>query len=103
MISNRFGDPIILLPRAAVIDALAARVPGGVLSLGTEVTPVEPGGTAGAGKKVAARVTTSAGELEADLVVAADGIGSGCARCFSPTIRGFAMRVSLPGGCLPVR
>ena len=70
MIVDRFGDPIILLPRAAVIDALAARIPGGVLSLGTEVTSVEPGGEA------AARVVTTAGELEADLVVAADGIGS---------------------------
>ena len=77
MISDRFGDPVILLPRAAVIDALAARVPGGVLSLATEVTSVEPGGTAGPGPMAAARVATSAGELEADLVVAADGIGSG--------------------------
>jgi 2-polyprenyl-6-methoxyphenol hydroxylase-like FAD-dependent oxidoreductase len=70
MISDQFGDPVILLPRAAVIDALAPRVPDGVLSLGTEVTSVEPGG------KAAARVATTAGELEADLVVAADGIGS---------------------------
>ena len=70
MISDRFGDPVILLPRAAVIDALAARVPGGVLSLATEVTSVESGG------KAAARVATTAGELDADLVVAADGIGS---------------------------
>jgi hypothetical protein len=43
---------------------------GGVLSLGAEVTAVEPGGNA------AARVSTTVGELEADLVVAADGIGS---------------------------
>jgi len=70
MVSDRFGDPVILLPRAAVIDALAARVPGGVLSLATEVTSVESGG------KSAARVATTAGELDADLVVAADGIGS---------------------------
>ena len=77
MISDRFGDPIILVPRAAVIDALVARVPGGVLSLATEVTSIEPGGTAGAGTMAAARVATSAGELDADLVVAADGIGSG--------------------------
>ena len=77
MISDRFGDPVILLPRAAVIDALAARVPDGVLSLATEVTSVEPGGTAGTGTTAAARVATSAGELEAELVVAADGIGSG--------------------------
>jgi 2-polyprenyl-6-methoxyphenol hydroxylase-like FAD-dependent oxidoreductase len=70
MVADRFGDPVILVPRAAVIDALVARVPGGVLSLGTEVTSVEPGGDA------AARVSTTAGELEADLVVAADGIRS---------------------------
>jgi 2-polyprenyl-6-methoxyphenol hydroxylase-like FAD-dependent oxidoreductase len=70
MIADRFGDPVILVQRAAVIDALAARVPAGVVSLSTEVTSVEPGGA------VAARVATTAGELEADLVVAADGIGS---------------------------
>src|ERR1700761_7200452 len=70
MISDRFGDPVILVPRAAVIDALAARVPDGVLSLGTEVTSVQPGGGA------AALVSSTASELEADLVVAADGIRS---------------------------
>jgi 2-polyprenyl-6-methoxyphenol hydroxylase-like FAD-dependent oxidoreductase len=70
VIADRFGDPVILLPRAALIDALADRVPDGVLSLGTEATVVERGGTA------PARVATTAGELTADLVVAADGIGS---------------------------
>jgi 2-polyprenyl-6-methoxyphenol hydroxylase-like FAD-dependent oxidoreductase len=77
MISDRFGDPVILLPRAAVIDALAARVPDGVISLATEVTSVEPGEKAGQGGTATARVATTAGELDADLVVAADGIGSG--------------------------
>jgi 2-polyprenyl-6-methoxyphenol hydroxylase-like FAD-dependent oxidoreductase len=76
MISDRFGDTIILLPRAAVIDALMAHVPAGTLSLATEVTSVEPGGKAGPGRTGAARVTTTAGELAAGLVVAADGIGS---------------------------
>src|SRR5215472_16075205 len=76
MISDRFGDPVILLPRAAVIDALAARVPSGMLSLATEVTSVEPGRKTGQGENTAARVVTTAGELDADLVVAADGIGS---------------------------
>jgi 2-polyprenyl-6-methoxyphenol hydroxylase-like FAD-dependent oxidoreductase len=70
MVADRFGDPVILVPRAAVIDALAARVPDGVLSLGTRVTSVEPG------ENGAARVSTTAGELAADLVVAADGIRS---------------------------
>jgi 2-polyprenyl-6-methoxyphenol hydroxylase-like FAD-dependent oxidoreductase len=78
MIADRFGDPVILLTRAAVIDALAARVPGRVLSLGTEVKSVESGGDA------AARVATTAGELTADLVVAADGIGSVTRRALFP-------------------
>jgi 2-polyprenyl-6-methoxyphenol hydroxylase-like FAD-dependent oxidoreductase len=78
MIADRFGDPVILVSRAAVIDALAARVPDGVLSLGTEVTSVEAGGNA------AARVSTTAGGLEADLVVAADGIGSATRRALFP-------------------
>jgi 2-polyprenyl-6-methoxyphenol hydroxylase-like FAD-dependent oxidoreductase len=76
VIADRFGDTIILLPRSAVIDALAARIPTGVLSLATEVTSVEPDGPGGAGGQGAARVVTTAGELAADLVVAADGIGS---------------------------
>ncbi len=90
MVSDRFGDPVILLPRAAVIDALAARVPRGVLSLATEVTSVEPGGTAGQdgtagqGGTAAARVATTAGELDTDLIVAADGIGSGTRSALFP-------------------
>jgi len=84
MISDRFGDPVILLPRTAVIDALAACLPGGVLSLATEVTSVEPGGKAGQGGTATARVVTTAGELDADLVVAADGIGSGTRSALFP-------------------
>jgi 2-polyprenyl-6-methoxyphenol hydroxylase-like FAD-dependent oxidoreductase len=76
LISDRFGDSVILLPRTALVDALAARVPAGVLSLATEVTAVQPGGTAGPGGTAARVTTTTAGELAADLVVAADGIGS---------------------------
>src|SRR6478672_11548792 len=38
MVADRFGDSIILVPRAAVVDALAARVPDGVISLDTEVS-----------------------------------------------------------------
>src|SRR6202451_4347721 len=43
MVADRFGDSVTLVPRAALIDALASRVPDGVISLGTEVTRVEPG------------------------------------------------------------
>ncbi len=91
MISDRFGDTIILLPRAAVIDALMARVPAGTLSLATEVTSVEPGGEAGPGRTGAARVTTTAGELAADLVVAADGIGSAAAPGVVPRSSGASL------------
>jgi 2-polyprenyl-6-methoxyphenol hydroxylase-like FAD-dependent oxidoreductase len=67
MVADRFGDPIILLPRATLIEALLTRVPDGVLRLSTEATSVSADGT----------VVTSAGEeVRADLVVAADGIGS---------------------------
>jgi 2-polyprenyl-6-methoxyphenol hydroxylase-like FAD-dependent oxidoreductase len=84
MISDRFGDPVILLPRTAAIDALAACLPGGVISLTTEVTSVEPGGNARPGATTAARVVTTAGDLDADLVVAADGIGSGTRTALFP-------------------
>jgi 2-polyprenyl-6-methoxyphenol hydroxylase-like FAD-dependent oxidoreductase len=67
MIVDRFGDPVILLPRSSVIEALVAHVPSGVLSLSTEVTSVD-----GQDR----RVMTTAGDLDADLVVAADGISS---------------------------
>ena len=70
MLVDRFGDPVILLPRTQVIDSLLSRVPAQALALSTEVTSVLPGGPG------AARVTTSAGDLDAALVVAADGIGS---------------------------
>ena len=66
MVTDRFGDPIILLPRVRLIDALVARVPAGVLQLSTGVTSAGLDG----------HVVTTAGELDADLVVAADGISS---------------------------
>ncbi len=61
MLVDRFGDPVILLPRTQVIDALLTRVPAQALALSTEVTSVLPGGPG------AARVTTSAGDLDAAL------------------------------------
>jgi 2-polyprenyl-6-methoxyphenol hydroxylase-like FAD-dependent oxidoreductase len=67
MIMDRFGDPVILLPRSSVIEALVAHVPPGVLSLSTEVTAVDD---------QSGSVMTTAGDIDADLVVAADGISS---------------------------
>ncbi|MGA8465992.1 MAG: FAD-dependent monooxygenase, partial [Trebonia sp.] len=66
MVTDRFGDPVILLPRSRLIEALASRVPAGVLALSTEVTSAGQDG----------HVATAAGPLDADLVVAADGLSS---------------------------
>jgi 2-polyprenyl-6-methoxyphenol hydroxylase-like FAD-dependent oxidoreductase len=66
LLAEKYGDPMILLLRAHVIESLESRLPGGVLSLSAEVTSVTPDG----------HVVTSEGTVDADLVVAADGIGS---------------------------
>ncbi len=78
LVAERFGDTVILATRAQVMDAVAAHVPGAALSLSTAVIAVDPGGDG------PARVTTSAGELSADLVVAADGIGSAARAALFP-------------------
>jgi 2-polyprenyl-6-methoxyphenol hydroxylase-like FAD-dependent oxidoreductase len=95
MIADRFGDPVILVTRAAVIDALTARVPDGVLSLGTEVTSLEPGGNAAAAsppRPARCRPTswwppTGSAPRPAP-------------RC-SPLTPGSATQGSPPGGCSP--
>src|SRR6201987_5165480 len=74
MIADRFGDPVILLPRVAVIDELAAPVPRVLLSRATGVGLGDQGENARRGGKPAARVATTAGELDAGLGVAADRI-----------------------------
>ena len=74
MVADRFGDPIILLPRASLIDALAGLIPPGVLSLSAEVTSVSADG----------HVETPAGPIDADLVVAADGIRSAARAALFP-------------------
>ena len=70
-IAARFGDPVVLLARGALLDALLAAVPAGALQLSAPVTAVVPGD-----QHSRARVSTAAGDLDADLVVAADGIHS---------------------------
>src|SRR5438477_605960 len=70
-VAARFGDPQLVALRADVVGLLAGSLPAGVLRTGVTVTGVDAGD---AGRR--ARVATSAGDLDADLVVAADGIGS---------------------------
>ncbi|MFD1118799.1 FAD-dependent monooxygenase [Sphaerisporangium aureirubrum] len=73
---SRFGDPTVLLLRTTLIDLIAGRVPSGSLRLGTTVHSVDP---------AEGRVSTSSGDLTADLVVAADGIHSPTRRSLFPT------------------
>jgi 2-polyprenyl-6-methoxyphenol hydroxylase-like FAD-dependent oxidoreductase len=70
-VAARFGDPQLMVPRADLMSLLAASLPDGALRLGVTVTSVDAGD---AGRQ--ARLVISTGELTADLVVAADGIGS---------------------------
>ncbi|PZG40862.1 monooxygenase [Spongiactinospora gelatinilytica] len=75
MARERYGASIVVLLRATLVGILVDLLPEGALRLGTAVTAVDAGtGT----------VTTDAGELSADLVVAADGIHSLTRRTLFP-------------------
>ncbi|WP_169947761.1 FAD-dependent monooxygenase [Microbispora sp. H11081] len=65
----RYGDPIVLLARSSLVGILAERLPQGALRLNTRVESVDP-----ATGRVTVRGTAET--IEADLVVAADGIRS---------------------------
>ncbi|MFD1660269.1 FAD-dependent monooxygenase [Streptomyces caeni] len=79
-VAERLGGPIVLLHRATLIDRLADRLPPGTVRTGAPATLADPGDAAGR----PARVTTPDGDLEADLVVAADGIHSAVRRALFP-------------------
>ncbi|WP_256106424.1 FAD-dependent monooxygenase [Streptomyces sp. ODS05-4] len=70
--ASRFGGPLVLLHRATLIGLLADRLPDGALRTASPAALADRG-TAG-GRP--ATITTPGGELEADLLVAADGIDS---------------------------
>ncbi|MEU2713059.1 FAD-dependent monooxygenase [Streptomyces sp. NPDC007205] len=67
----RFGGPLVLLPRATLVDRLAALLPPGAVRTGSAAVLADPGD----GRRPA-RVTTGDDEFEAALVVGADGINS---------------------------
>ncbi|WP_097867641.1 FAD-dependent monooxygenase [Streptomyces sp. rh34] len=68
-LSTRYGLSTRAVHRGFLIDALAAALPPGVVRLGVSVTGVDDAGGA-------VVVRTSAGDLRADVVVAADGMRS---------------------------
>lgn len=70
--ADRFGNPLGVLHRATLLDRLAARLPEGAGHTAAEASLVDPGDTTHP-----ARVRTPDGDLDAELVVGADGIRSG--------------------------
>lgn len=95
--AQRFGGPLVLLHRASLINSLAAQLPPGTVRTAAAATLVDPGAA-----DRPARVGTPDGEVEADLVVAADGIHSAVRRALfpdhpGPVYSGFtAWRVVVP-------
>ncbi|MFD3649461.1 FAD-dependent monooxygenase [Streptomyces cyaneofuscatus] len=73
--SSRHGPPARAVHRGSLIDALAAALPPGVVHLGVAVTGVDDTGNTG-DRADTVVVRTSAGDLRADAVVAADGMRS---------------------------
>ncbi|MEE1747244.1 FAD-dependent monooxygenase [Streptomyces sp. JV184] len=78
--AERFGGPVVLLHRAALVDRLMARLPEATIRTGTAAELLDPG-TAGGAPAV---VGTGAGKTEAHLVVGADGINSAVRRVLFP-------------------
>ncbi|GAA5216345.1 FAD-dependent monooxygenase [Streptomyces thinghirensis] len=67
----RFGGPLVLLHRSTLIDRLAAQLPPDTVRTAADAMLADPGDS-----DRPARVRTPDGELEAGLVVGADGIRS---------------------------
>jgi 2-polyprenyl-6-methoxyphenol hydroxylase-like FAD-dependent oxidoreductase len=78
--AERFGGPLVLVHRATLIDRIARRLPEGTVRTGC------PGELADAGIAGGrpARVRTPDGDIEADLVIGADGIHSAVRRALFP-------------------
>lgn len=74
-----FGDTVAVIHRADMVRVLADRLPDGVLRMGSTVEVLDPGSD-----QQPATVSTSTGQQRADLVVAADGIGSPTRRLLFP-------------------
>lgn len=70
--AERFGGALVLLHRATLVGILSSGLPASALRTGTAAELVSPGRVGGS----RAVVRTSSGDIEADLVVGADGIHS---------------------------
>ncbi|MFC5802732.1 FAD-dependent monooxygenase [Streptomyces formicae] len=77
--AERFGGPLVLLHRAALVELLTSVLPDGAVRTGATATLADAGDD-----HRRAVVSTASGDLEADLVVAADGINSAVRRTLFP-------------------
>ena len=68
---SRFGDAVIPATRSSVMDVLTEVLPSDVFKLGVAATGIEAGSAS-----QRPRLLTESGPLEADLIVAADGVNS---------------------------
>ncbi|WP_327357680.1 FAD-dependent monooxygenase [Streptomyces sp. NBC_01304] len=78
-IQARFGGSLIAVHRAELVDILTSALPAGCLRTSAAARLVDPGG---ADRR--AVVSTGGEELEADLVIGADGINSGVRKVLFP-------------------
>ena len=100
-ILRRFGDAVIPATRSSVMDVLTALLPAEAFLLGVEAKGVEPGSVS-----QRPRLLTGSGPLEADLIVAADGVNSVLRRALFPEhsgavysgITAWRLLVPTPGG-----
>ncbi|MCX5534932.1 FAD-dependent monooxygenase [Streptomyces sp. NBC_00006] len=72
--AERFGGSIVLLHRATLVDKLAGRLPADAVRTASDARLLDPGDPDDPARP--ARVGTPEGDLEAELVVGADGINS---------------------------
>jgi 2-polyprenyl-6-methoxyphenol hydroxylase-like FAD-dependent oxidoreductase len=78
-VSARFGDPILVVHRTELADLIVQALPFGAVQAGTSVLGVHIGADS-----VAATLITEHSELDADLVVGADGVHSVLRRFLYP-------------------
>ncbi|WP_018546730.1 FAD-dependent monooxygenase [Streptomyces sp. LaPpAH-108] len=81
----RFGGPLVLLPRATLVDRLAALLPSGAVRTAAPAHLVDPGSA-----ERTARVAVGDEEWEAELVVGADGVNSRVRQALFPDHPGAA-------------
>jgi 2-polyprenyl-6-methoxyphenol hydroxylase-like FAD-dependent oxidoreductase len=96
-LAARFGGSLVLLHRATLVEVLCSRLPDGAVRTDRAARLTDAGGP-----DRPATVTTPDGELEAELVIGADGINSGVRSALfpehpGPTYSGFTTwRVVVP-------